>query len=412
MKINYLLSAAALLGFGAVLSAQQKPAVEFPDYQFTVVKENPVTPVKNQHRSGTCWVFSTLGFVESEVIRINDIKDESKYPDFSEMFVVSKSYFERGLKYVRLDGMLGFSAGSEADDVLHVIKDYGLVPQSVMSGMNYGTELPVQGEMDAVLHGFISAAVKNPNKKMTTAWQNAYKGILDAYLGECPETFTVDGKEYTPATYRDSFNFNPDDYVTLTSFTHHPFYTKFAIEVCDNWRWDEAYNLPLDEMMEVLDNAVMNGYTAAWGTDVSEPGFTRQGMAVLVNTEAKVTTGSDQEHWVGPAVEKADAKASKKGVDKQQKEVPAPVEYEATQEFRQIAFDNKTTTDDHGMQIYGIAKDQFGNKYYIVKNSWGVTGKYDGIWYATENFVRGKSIDIVVHKDAVPQAIKDKLGIK
>ena len=180
---------------GTTAFAQQKPAIQFPDYQFTVVKENPITSIKNQNRSGTCWVYSALGFVESEVIRINGITDKAKYPDFSEMYVVGKSYFERGVKYVRMDGCLGFSAGSEADDVLHVIKDYGLVPQSAMSGMNYGTELPVQGEMDAVLKGFIDAACKNPNRKLTTAWKRAFQGILDAYLGESPEKFTVDGKE-------------------------------------------------------------------------------------------------------------------------------------------------------------------------------------------------------------------------
>ena len=400
---------------GTAAFAQQKPAIQFPDYQFTVVKENPITSIKNQNRSGTCWVYSALGFVESEVIRINGITDKTQYPDFSEMYVVGKSYFERGVKYVRMDGCLGFSAGSEADDVLHVIKDYGLVPQSAMSGMNYGTELPVQGEMDAVLKGFIDAACKNPNRKLTTAWKRAFQGILDAYLGESPEKFTVDGKEYTPASYRDAMKFNPDDYVTLTSFTHHPFYTKFAIEVCDNWRGDEAYNVPIDEFMSVLEEAVMNGYTVAWGSDVSEPGFTRNGLAVLVNTEVKQTSGSDQERWVGPAAPEAKpaAKSSKKDAKKEVKpEVKEPVEFVVTQASRQEEFDNKLTTDDHGMQIFGIAKDQNGKKYFMVKNSWGESGQYKGIWYATEAFVKGKSLDFMVHKDALPQALKDKLGIK
>ena len=398
----------------AVFAQTVTQAPKFPDYRFTVVKENPITSVKNQNRSGTCWCYSALGFVESEVIRINGITDPAKYPDFSEMYVVGKSYYERGIKYVRMDGHLGFSAGSEADDVLHVIRDYGLVPQSAMSGMNYGTELPVQGEMDAVLKGFIDAACKNPNRKLTTAWKRAFQGILDAYLGESPEKFTVDGVEYTPATYRDALKFNPDDYVTLTSFTHHPFYTKFAIEVCDNWRGDEAYNVPIDEFMAVLEDAVMKGYTVAWGSDVSEPGFTRNGLAVLVNTEVKQTAGSDQERWVGPApADKPAAKPSKKDAKKEaMPEVKSPAEFAVTQESRQEEFDNKTTTDDHGMQIYGIARDQFGNKFYMVKNSWGETGKYKGIWYATETFVKGKTLDILVHKDALPVALKDKLGIR
>ena len=397
---------------GTAAFAQAQPAAS-PDYQFTVVKENPITSVKNQNRSGTCWCYSALGFVESEVIRINGITDPAKYPDFSEMYVVGKSYYERGIKYVRMDGHIGFSAGSEADDVIDVIRDYGLVPQSAMNGMNYGTELPVQGEMDAVLKGFIDAACKNPNKKLTTAWKRAYQGILDAYLGESPEKFVVDGVEYTPASYRDALKFNPADYVTLTSFTHHPFYTSFAIEVCDNWRGDVAYNVPIDEFMEVLENAVMNGYTAAWGSDVSEPGFTRNGTAILINTEVKQTAGSDQERWVGPAADKPAAKISRKDAKKEVKPVAQPpVEFTVTQESRQEEFDNKLTTDDHGMQIYGIAKDQFGKKYYMVKNSWGETGKYKGIWYATEAFVKGKSLDYMVHKDALPQALKDKLGIR
>ena len=327
------------------------------------MKELPITSVKNQASSGTCWAFSTISFLESEAIRINNIKDPAKYPDFSVFFVVSHSYADRADKYVRLDGNLTFGAGSEADDVLHVVRDYGLVPLKEMTGMNYGTALPAQSELDAVLKAYVQAVAKVPNRTLTTAWKNGFQGILDAYLGTYPETFTVDGKQYTPASYRDAMKINPDDYVTLTSFTHHPFYTKFAIEVCDNWRWDEAYNVPIEEFMQVLDYAIDHGYTAAWGTDVSEAGFNRQGLGLLLETAANPAPGSDQ-------------------------------------------------ADDHGMHIYGTAKDQYGRKFYLVKNSWGETGAYKGIWYASEAFVAGKSIDLVVHKDAVPAAIKAKLGIK
>lgn len=396
--------ALALLSVTSLADAQIKLSQTFPDYEFTVVKENPVTSVKNQYRSGTCWAYSTIGFVESEVIRLNKIKDEARYPDFSEMFVVSHSYSDRAQKYVYLDGNLTFGAGSEGDDVLHVIRDYGLVPQAAMTGMNYGTELPVQGELDAVLKAYVDAVVKNPNKTLTTAWHRGFDGILAAYLGEYPETFEVDGKTYTPASYRDALGFNPDDYVSITSFTHHPFYTRFAIEICDNWRWDTAYNVPIDEFMSVVDNAIMNGYTLAWGADVSEPGFSRDGLAILVNSEVKATTGSDQERWVG--------KSDESKAEKSRNSVPEPVEYEATQEFRQKGFDNKTTTDDHGMQIYGIAKDQNGKKYYMVKNSWGASGRYAGLWYATESYVAGKSMDVIVHKDALPKELKAKLGIR
>ncbi len=393
-----LLIPLALLLCAPALSAQPRTAIQFPDYQFTTVKENPITPVKNQYRSGTCWSYSALGFFESEAIRIGKITDTLKYPDFSEFFVVSNSFRERAVKYVRLDGKLNFGIGSEADDVLDIIRDYGIVPNSAMTGLNYGTDLPVTAELEAVLGGMVDAIAKNPNRKLSTAWQRAIQAVLDEYLGECPQKFIVDGKEYTPASYRDALKINPADYVTLTSFTHHPFYTKFAIEVSDNWRWDPAYNLPIDEFMTVLDNALNNGYTAAWGADVSHPGFTRNGLAVNVDTSAPVTSGSDQERWVGKDGEKAP-------------EIQV-VEKEATQESRQIDFDNKTMTDDHGMQIYGIAKDQNGKKYYMVKNSWGETGKYKGIWYATESFVKGQSLDIMVHKDAIPRDIKSKLGIK
>ena len=389
-----------LLSLALVCSAsfaQRRPAAALPDYQFTTVKANPITSVKNQNNSGTCWAFSAISFFESEAIRLGKITDTLKYPDFSEFFVVSHSYAERADKYVRLDGNLTFGAGSEADDVLHVIRDHGIVTNEAMTGMNYGTELPVQGELDSVLKSIVSAVVKNPNRKLSTAWKRSFQAVLDEYLGKCPETFTVNGKEYTPASYRDAMKINPDDYVTLTSFTHHPFYTRFAIEVCDNWRWDEAYNVPIDEFMSVLDNAINNGYTVAWGADVSHPGFTRDGLAVNIDVKAS-SAGSDREHWVG----KEEGK-------------PAPVsviEKDATQELRQQDFDNKTLTDDHGMHIYGIAKDQDGKKYYMVKNSWGESGKYKGIWYATESFVRGQSLDFMIHKDALPKDLKAKLGIK
>ena len=389
MKRSLFALAAILLSLSAVAQEvkQDKP-------EFTVVKQAPVTSVKNQYRSGTCWCFSALSFVESEIIRQKGIE-----VDLSEMFVVNHAYFDRAVKYIRLDGKLGFSAGSSFGDVFEVIKAYGIVPQDVYSGMNYGTELPVQGELDAVLEGFVKALVTNPNRKLTPAWKPAFQGILDAYLGEIPATFKAEEKAFNPLTYRDYLGINTDDYINLTSFTHHPFYEPFIIEVCDNWRWGSAYNLPIEELMEVMYNAVENGYTIAWGADVSEKGFTRSGIATVPDFENKVTAGSDQERWVGK---------SETG-----KEESAPAEEKViTQEMRQIAYDNKETTDDHGMHIYGLAKDQNGNPYFIVKNSWGKAGDYEGIWYASDAYVRYKTLNIVVHKDALPKSIKKKLGIK
>lgn len=386
--------AAALVPLAA--GAQPKPAAPEAEYKFTVVKENPITPVKNQYRSGTCWCFSTLGFLESEAIRIKNIKDTTLYPDFSEMFVVSHSYKERAVKYVRTDGHINFASGSEADDVLHVAGDYGLVPQSAMPGLQ---PLPIHGELDATTKAYVEAIVKNPNRTLSTTWKKAFDAIVDTYLGETPETFEYNGKTYTPASYRDEMGIVPSDYVTLTSFTHHPFYKSFIIEISDNWRWDSAYNIPLDEFMEVIYSAIDKGYTLAWGTDVSEKGFTRNGIGVLLD-DAKSTAGSDQERWVGKAGEKNETV------------VELPKEASVTQESRQEGFDNKTTTDDHGMQIFGVAKDQNGTKYVMVKNSWGTTGKYNGIWYCSDSFVRAKSMDVVVHKDALSKDLKKKLGIK
>ena len=395
MKLHLILSAAFLALMSYAASAQETSKA--PEYEFTVVKENPVTSIKNQYRSGTCWCYSALSFIESEILRT-----KGQEVDLSEMFVVGKSYHDRAVKYVRVDGHLNFAAGSSFGDVLHVIKDYGIVPQEAYSGFNYGTEMPEQSELDAVLKAYVDAVAKNPNKKLTTAWLNGLDGILDAYFGEVPETFNVDGAEYTPESYRDHLGINYDDYVNITSFTHHPFYEPFIIEVCDNWRWDSAYNLPMDEMMEVMYNAIDKGYTIAWGSDVSEKGFTRNGLAVMPVEEKKVTAGSDQERWVGKAAEQP----------KEAEKTSIPEEMTITQEMRQEGYDRKTTTDDHGMHIYGVAKDQNGTKYFMVKNSWGETGKYKGVWYASDAFVRYKTLNVVVHKDALPKHIAKKLGIK
>lgn len=393
MKKTTLISLALLAA--VTLSAQEQPKA--PEYEFTTIKENPVTSIKNQYRSGTCWCFSALSFVESEILRM---KGDSL--DLSEMFVVGKSYRDRAVKYVRLDGHLNFAAGSSFGDVLHVINDYGIVPQEAMPGFNYGTAKPEHSELDAALKGYVDAIKSNPNRKLSTAWLRGFDGIVAAYFGEYPETFTVNGVEYTPESYRDHIGFNYDDYVNISSFTHHPFYEPFIIEVCDNWRWDTAYNLPMDEMMEVMYNAIDKGYTIAWGSDVSEKGFTRDGLAVMPVEKKKATAGSDQERWVGKA----------KDEPKEEVKTELPEEMEITQEMRQEGYDRKTTTDDHGMHIYGLAQDQNGTKYFIVKNSWGDAGKYKGIWYASDAFVRYKTMNIVVHKDALPKHIAKKLGIK
>ena len=399
MKKNILIFALAAVLVPSTLFAQPqpqpRPQVPMPDYQFTVIKQNPITSVKNQASSSTCWCFSAISYLESEIIRIKGIKDAAQYPDLSEMYVVSMSYKDRAEKYVRLDGDLRFGPGSEADDVLHVIEDYGIVPQQAMPGKQ---ELPNHSELDAVTKAYVDVFAKRRGGPSPT-WKSGFNALVDNFLGECPTTFEYNGKTYTPASYRDELGLVPSDYVTLTSFTHHPFYKKFVIEVGDNWRGDAAYNVPLDEFMQVLKEAVEKGYTAAWGSDVSEAGFNRQGVGVLVDART-ATVGSDQARWVG-----ADP-------NQPRPQVEIPKEIVPTQEYRQEGFDGKSTTDDHGMHIFGMAKDQNGTLYYMVKNSWGETGKYKGIWYVSENFVAGKSIDIMVHKDALSKDMKKKLGIK
>ena len=392
---------ALMLAFAlSSVSAKDKKKTEDEGYVFTTVKELKITPVKNQNRTGTCWCFSTLGFLESELLRMG----KGEY-DLSEMFIVSKNYKDKAEKFVRLHGELNYAQGGSFEDVLQAWKDYGIVPESVMNGLQYGEDMHVHNELESASRAYLDQIIKNPNRKLSTAWKKGFDGIIDAYLGTAPEKFTYNGKEYTPKSFAAELGINPDDYVSLTSYTHHPFYSEFAIEVQDNWRWATSYNLPIDELMQVFENAINTGYTIAWGADVSEKGFTRNGIGVIPDIESMERSGSDQDRWLGLSTSEKDAEI-KKMMEKPCKEL------EITQEMRQEAYDNYETTDDHGMQIYGIAKDQTGKKFYMIKNSWGTDNKYKGTWYISENFVKYKTMNIVVHKDAIPQAIKDKLHIK
>ncbi len=397
MKHFFLLF--TILFMGSSLYAQNAQPSSPEGFQFTTIKENPITSIKNQASSGTCWCFSGLALIESELLRTG----KGTY-DLSEMFIVHKNYQDKAIKYVRMHGKNNFGGGGAFADVLEAIRDYGIVPESSQSGLNYGETSHKHSEMDDLLESYVSSVIKNNNKQLSTAWFGGYKGIVDSYLGACPEKFTYDGKEYTPQTFAKSLNIVPEDYISLTSFTHHPFYTSFPIEVEDNWRWALSYNLPLNDLMEVIHNAVDKGYCVAWASDVSEKGFTRNGTAVIPDLTVAEGPGSDQAHWLGltqAEKEKAITEAGK------------PVkEMEITQEMRQAAFDNYQTTDDHGMLIYGTAKDQNGTIYFLVKNSWGEKNKYKGTWYASEAFVMYKTTNIVIHKDALPKELKKKLNIK
>ncbi|MDR3218297.1 MAG: aminopeptidase [Dysgonamonadaceae bacterium] len=391
----------SVLFLSITISAQDaaKLSTEQPvdTFLFTTIKQLPVTPVKNQSSSGTCWSFSGIGLIEAELLRLG--KGEF---DLSEMFVVHKNYGDKAKKYARMHGATNFAGGGSFADVLDCIKDYGIVPDEVQAGLNYGDTIHRHSELDAILKAYIDAVIKS--KKLSTAWHNGLSGILDAYLGACPETFTYKGKQYTPKSFAQFLGINPDDYISLTSFTHHPFYQSFPIEVPDNWRWSYSYNIPLDEMMQIVDEAINKAYTVAWAADVSETGFSRKGIAVVPDVNATEGPGSDQERWLG---------LSQSQRDKKILSLTSPVpEKKISQELRQTGFDNYETQDDHGMLIYGTAQDQYGSKYYLVKNSWGNTGSYQGIWYASVPFVKYKTISIVVHKDVLSKELKNKLGIK
>lgn len=369
-------------------------------YNFTVVKENPITNIKNQANSGTCWSFAGVGFLESELLRMG----KGEY-DLSEMYIVRRNYEDKAVKYVRLQGSLNFSPGGSFADVIETLDEYGVVPVNEYQGLMYGEDNHKHGEIDNILSEYMKGVIANKNKKLSPVWFKGYNGILDAYFGEKPSSFEYDGKTYTPQSFASSLGLKADNYVSLSSFTHHDFYIKFPIEVPDNWRWANSVNLPLDEFIESIDNALMNGYTVAWATDVSEIGFTRQGVALVPDLESVENAGSDQAHWLGLTPgERSNQVLSKLG-----REILK--EKKITQEERQIAYDNYETTDDHGMQIFGVAKDKEGNKFYMVKNSWGETGPYKGLWYVSEAFVRYKTLNIVIHKDALPKAIANKLKL-
>ncbi len=395
--LSLALSSASVFGFAQDYKAFDSSGNE---YKLTVVKKNPITSIKNQYRSGTCWSFSGISFLESEAIRINHIKDTALYPDFSEMFIVSNSYKERADKYIRLDGNLTWGAGSECEDVIHIMGDFGLVPNVIMPGLEYGTTLPVHGELDALTKAYVEAISKNPNKVLSTAWKKGFSAMIDAYLGKFPSKFTYKGKEYTPDSYRDSYKLNAEDYISFTSFSHHPFYKPFALEVADNWRNDKAYNLPIDEFINLWFSVVEKGYTTTWGGDVSEKGFSRNGLALMPEMKEQHTQGSDQERWVGKGDSKQSAHFETKEVN-------------VTQAMRQEEYDNKNSTDDHGMHVFGIAKDQYGRRFFMVKNSWGETaGAFDGIWFISEEYCKAKALDFMVHKSAIPEQLRKKLGIK
>lgn len=399
MKKAIVLALLAVSTLGA--HAEKKDSVIPNKPVFTVIKKNPITSIKDQNRSGTCWDYSTLSYFESEIL-----KATGKTYDLCESFVANKTYMDRAIQVVRLHGDCQFAEGGSTYDPLYCLEHYGICPENAMPfpGTLYGDSLNNFGEFFSVMTPYVESVAKSSLKKISSQWKVGLQGILDAYLGKCPEQFTYEGKTYTPKTFAASLGLDWNNYVSFTSFSHHPFWSQFAVEVQDNWRNPLTWNVPVDDLQKIIDNAIMNGYTIAWGGDVSEDGFTRKGLAYNVD-EKKIENmkGSDMAHWL-----KLTPAKKKNIVDSLGVNVPEVV---PTQKQRQERFDDWELTDDHGMLIFGIAKDQNGKEYYMVKNSWGKSGDYDGIWYMTKNFIIANTMDFMVNKNAVPKDIRKKCNI-
>lgn len=405
---RHLLTLAALCVAGAANATDYtNPApaakIEHPDstgFKFTEVKINPTTPVKDQNKSGTCWAFSGISTLEDDILR----KGGGEV-DLSEMFVVRNAYIDKAKKYMRTNGNINFAQGGAFSDVLYITEDYGAMPEEAYTGLNYGEKKHAHYEMEAALKAYLNAVMSQGKRtgKLTTAWLPGFVAILDSYLGKLPETFTYKGKTYTPQSYAKAVGLEPEKFMIFTSFTHHPFYESFDLEIPDNWTWSESINVPMADLEAITDNALNNGYTVFWGADVSEGGFKyNKGYAVLpAEKTEKDMTDTELSRWV----KMSDSDRARSRFD-----IKGPVkEKTVTQESRQEAFDNFQTTDDHGMVIIGIAKDQNGNKFYKVKNSWDTNQIYDGFFYVSVPYFLEKTLNIGVRQEAVPQAIAKKL---
>jgi bleomycin hydrolase len=372
--------------FGAILMAvlimmplaaeAKKKKVPEPPYKFTIEVEYPRTDIKSQGSSSTCWSYSTTSFLESELIRTGKPAVE-----LSVMYTVRNIYIEKAEQYVRWNGKCEFGPGGANHDVINSIKKYGIVPWSVYTGNEIGEKAVIHNEMDAVLKAYADGIVKNPNGKLSTAWKSGFTSLTDAYLGKVPENFEFNGSSYTPTTFASSLGLNMDDYVEISSFSHHPFYTQFVLEVPDNWIRGSVYNVPIDEFDRIVEHSLRNGYTVAWAADLDKGFNFGLGLAVV-----------PPDNW--------DGRTFKPGM-----------EPEITQERRQLEFENYQTTDDHGMHLVGIAHDQNGGKYYLEKNSWGPGNPYKGYSYVSSAYLKLKSTCVMVNKNGIPSEIRTRLGL-
>ena len=408
MKKLAFMAGAALLSLTAGATYMQAPMQADPEivdpdstgFKFTDIKTVKSTPVKDQNKSGTCWSFSGIGMLEDEILRKGGPET-----DLSEMFVVRNCYIDKAKRLMRMYGDSNFAQGGQVGDVLYVLDKYGAMPEEAYAGLNYGDKKHSHYEMAEAMDGYLRGVLRNAKKKgnhLTDAWLPGFIGILDAYFGPVPEKFTYKGKEYTPESYAASLGLNPKDYICITSFTHHPFYEAFAVEIPDNWLQDKSMNVPMEELQQIVDNALENGYPVAWAADVSEGGFKwKEGYAIIpAEVDEANMTDSEVSKWVKLDDKARDAKRfEKKGPQK---------EITVTQEMRQKHFDNWETTDDHGMVLEGIATDQEGNRYYKVRNSWDTNQVYGGYFYVSMPYFLDKTISVMLNKEAVPKSIAKK----
>lgn len=371
-------------------------------YQFEKIASIEATPVLNQGVSGTCWSFSALSFFESE---INRIKKEQVV--LSEMFIVRHAYYEKAIKFIRMDGKINFAEGGAFHDIPNMISKYGVVPQTVYSGLRADEDKINHKELFNVLDGFMGGVLKTAenlrkSESLSLVWRDALNGILDAYMGVVPKSFKYNGKDYSPKSFAEYLKLNMNDYVSITSFTHFPMNEKCMLEIPDNWAWGYSYNVSLEDLVKITDHALNKGFSVAWGADVSEPGFNfREGIAIVPEDPATIqVSGSDNKNF------------SDAGAVRVSNAFREPVkQLHITPDLRQLGYDNKTTQDDHGMHITGLFKEKGGEFFYLVKNSWGTGNHPQGYLYVSQAYFKYKTINVYLHKDALPPDIRKKLKL-
>jgi bleomycin hydrolase len=399
-KHLFLFILSTLLVTQLVHAQEATPADTVEGYVFTIVEEVKTTPVKNQYKSGTCWSFAATSFIETEILRIKGEK-----LDLSEMYFVRNAYINKAVRYVRYHGRSNFSAGGQAHDVTNTINAHGILPESVYNGLEIGEDKHNHGEMDAVLKGFMDGVVKRKGGKITPRWLEAFQAILDVYLGKVPDEFEYDGTWFTPASFAEFTEFNPEDYVEITSYNHHPFYEKIDLEIPDNWSADDYYNVSLEDLMGVIDHALENGYSVCWDGDVSDRGFSyKNGVAIIPDVNIEDLSSTERSRW--------ESLSDSEKRDRMYNFEEPGDEKEITQDLRQIHFDNLTATDDHLMHLTGIVSDQDGTNYYRTKNSWGTErNEFEGYLNMSSSYVKLNTVAVMVHKDAIPKKLAEKLGL-